>query len=212
MGIEQCTKLSRGTNRHLDTAREYSSSPCWMHEVDPSYLGYWSREEMVAFLKSLLERERIGTRAFADIGHAADLRIADLILESELDQGSICILLESEIAKRGAAVPAPRKRPTDERRVKFSLEQAVASARSNQTELIQTIEEAVLGIFLISELNSHLMKMTATSSEANGATGDAAYIEGLLLSSSAPSILPWRRIASTFGDRACGRAGCSRRC
>ena len=49
-----------------------------MHEVDPSYLGYWSRDEALAFLKSLLERERIGTRAFADIGKAADLRTADL--------------------------------------------------------------------------------------------------------------------------------------
>ena len=129
-----------------------------MHEVDPSYLGYWSKEEIVAFLKSLLAQERIGTRAFADIGQAANLRIADLILESELDQGSICILLQKEIAKRGAAVTAPRKRPTNERRLKLSLEQAVASAKSNQTALVQTIEEAVLNIF-DSELNSHLMKI-----------------------------------------------------
>src|SRR5437868_14630928 len=91
----------------IDTMRECSSSPCWMHEVDPGYFGYWSKEEVVVFLKSLLERERIGAKAFADIGHAADLRVADLILESELDQGSICILLQSEIAKRGAAVAAP---------------------------------------------------------------------------------------------------------
>jgi len=129
-----------------------------MHEVDPSYLGYWSKEEIVAFLKSLLEQERIGTRAFADIGRAADLRIADLILESELDQGSICILLQREIANRGAAVAVPRKHPTDELRVKLNLEQAVASARSNQTELIHTIEEAVLNI-LDSELNSHITKI-----------------------------------------------------
>jgi hypothetical protein len=65
-----------------------------MHEVDPGYFGYWSKEEVAVFLTTLLERERIGTRAFADIGHAADLRIADLILESELDQGSICVLLQ----------------------------------------------------------------------------------------------------------------------
>jgi hypothetical protein len=129
-----------------------------MHQVDPSYFGYWSREEMVAFLKSLLERERIGIRAFADIGQAADLRIADLILESELDQGSICILLQREIAKRAAAVTAPRKRPADEPRAKLSLEQAVASAKSTQTALVQTIEKAVLNIF-DSELNSHLMKI-----------------------------------------------------
>jgi hypothetical protein len=142
----------------LDTPREYSSSPCSMHEVDPSYLGYWSRAEVVAFLKSLLEQERIGTKAFADIGYAANLRVADLTLESELDQGSICILLRKELAKRGAAATVFQKRPADEPRVKLNLEQAVASARSNQTELIHTIEGAVLNIF-DSELNSHLMKM-----------------------------------------------------
>ena len=153
----------------LDTVREYSSSPCWMHEVDPAYLGYWSREEIVAFLKSLLERERIGTRAFADIGQAGDLRIADLILEFELDQGSICMLLQSEIAKRGVAVIAPHKRSANERRVKVCLEQVVASARSNQTALAQTIEQAVLNIFDFRvELSSH--ENSATSSEADRAT------------------------------------------
>jgi len=129
-----------------------------MHDVDPGYLGYWSKEEIIAFLKSLLERERIGTKAFADIGHAADLRIADLILESELDQGSICVLLTKELVKRGATVTAPHKRPSNERRVTFSLEQAVASARSNQAGLVQTIEDAVLNIF-DAELNAHLMRM-----------------------------------------------------
>src|SRR5207244_6310927 len=98
------------------------------------------------------------TKAFADIGRAADLRIADLILESELDQGSICIQLQNEIVKLGAAVTAPHKRLANERCVQFSLEQAIAFARSNQTELVQTIEKAVLNIF-DSELNSHLVKM-----------------------------------------------------
>ncbi len=149
---------SRQLTSLVDTVREYSSSPCWMHEVDPGYLGYWSKEEIIAFLKLLLERERIATKAFADIGHAADVRIADLILGSELDQGSICVLLKKELAKRGAAVAASHKRPTNERCVKFSLEQAIAAARSNQTELVQTIEKAVLNIF-DSELNAHLMKM-----------------------------------------------------
>jgi hypothetical protein len=129
-----------------------------MHEVDPSYFGYWSRDEVVAFLKSLLERERIGTKAFADIGQAADLRIADLILESELEQGSICVLLKKEIAMRGAAVPAPHKRPANERHPRYSLEQAIASAGSNQAELVRTIEEAVPNI-LDSELQSHLTGM-----------------------------------------------------
>ena len=142
----------------FDTPREYSSSPCSMHEIDPSYLGYWSRAEVVTFLKSLLAQERTGTRAFADIGYAADLRVADLILESELDQGSICILLENEIAKKGAVVPTRRKRLTRERRVKFTLEQAVASARSNQADLLQAIEDALRNIF-DAELSSLLVTM-----------------------------------------------------
>jgi hypothetical protein len=129
-----------------------------MHEVDPGYFGYWSKDEVTVFLTTLLERERIGARALADIGHAADLRIADLILESELDQGSICVLLQREIAKRGAAVAAPRERPTNEPRARPNREQAVASARSHQAELIHTIEGAVLNIF-DSELNSHLRKI-----------------------------------------------------
>jgi hypothetical protein len=141
-----------------NASRAYSSPPCSMHEVDPGYLGYWSREEVVVFLKSLLEQERVGTKAFADIGYAADLRVADMTLESELDQGSICILIESEIAKKGAVVPARRKRPIHERRVRFTLEQAVASARSNQADLLQTIEDAIRNIF-DSELNSLLVTM-----------------------------------------------------
>ena len=149
---------SRERTDIFDTPREHSSSPCSMHEVDPSYLGYWSRAEVVVFLKSLLEQERIGTKAFADIGYAADLRVADLILESELDQGSICILLENEIAKKGAVVPTRRKRLTHERRVKFTLEEAVASARSNQADLLQTIEDARRNIF-DSELHSLLGTM-----------------------------------------------------
>jgi len=129
-----------------------------MHEVDPGYLGYWSGEEVVVFLKSLLEQERIGTRAFADIGYAADLHVADLILESELDQGSICILLENEIAKKGEVAPARRKRSAHERRAEFTLEQAVAFARSNQADLLKTIENALLNIF-DSELSSLLLTM-----------------------------------------------------
>ena len=152
------TARSRQHTNLADTIRGYASSPCWMHEVDPSYLGYWSQEEVLVFLKSLLEQERIGTRAFADIGKAADLHTADLILESELAQASICVLLKNEIAKRGAAATTPLKRSTNEHHTKCSLEHAIAVSKSNQAELVQTIEEAVLKIN-DSELDSHLRRM-----------------------------------------------------
>src|ERR1019366_1094080 len=152
------TAQSRQHTNLADTIRRYASSPCWMHEVDPGYLGYWSQREVLVFLKSLLERERIGTRAFADIGKAADLHTADLILDSELAQGSICVQLRETIATRGAVAPTPHKRVTNEGRAKCSLEQAVAFANSHQAGLVQTIEEAVLKI-LDSELNARLMSM-----------------------------------------------------
>jgi hypothetical protein len=129
-----------------------------MHEVDPSYLGYWSRNEIAAFLNSLLEQETIGTNAFAEIGRTTNSRIADLILESELDQCSICILLQNEISKRGAAVAPPHERPTNERCAQSSFAQAVAYARFAQNELVQMIEKAVPNV-LDSELNSNLVTM-----------------------------------------------------
>jgi hypothetical protein len=143
----------------IDTMRESSSSPCWMHEVDPGYFGYWSHEEVIAFLKSLLERERAGAKAFTNISQLAEPRIADLILEAELDQVSICILLHKEITRRGATARAAKnKRLVNERRMNFGIEQAVASATSNQAELVQMIEAAILNI-LDGNLNSHLMKV-----------------------------------------------------
>src|SRR6478672_7813719 len=86
----------------LDEAiQKFASSPCGMNEGDPVYFGYWSKEELLNFLKELLESERIGVKAFAAIGRAADLHVADLVFESELAQGAICLLLKKEIAMRG---------------------------------------------------------------------------------------------------------------
>ena len=92
---------SRQHTNLADTTRGYASSPCWMHEVDPSYLGYWSQEEVLVFLKSLLEQERIGTRAFADIGKAADLHTAHLILESELARHRFASCSKTKLRREG---------------------------------------------------------------------------------------------------------------
>ena len=64
-----------------DTVQTFASSPCGMSEGDPVYFGYWSKEEVLNFLKELLESERIGVKAFAAIGRAADLHVADLVFE-----------------------------------------------------------------------------------------------------------------------------------
>jgi hypothetical protein len=139
-----------------DTIRKFASSPCGMNEGDPVYFGYWSKEEVLKFLKELLESERIGVKAFAAIGRAADLHVADLVFESELAQGAICVLLKKEIAMRGGSDAARGKNTTAMPSVKCSLQRVIAFASCNQTRLADMIEEAVLNIF-DSKLNAKLM-------------------------------------------------------
>ena len=139
-----------------DTVQTLASSPRGMSEADPAYFGYWPKEEVLKFLKDLLETERIGLKAFAAIGRAADLHVADLVFESELAQGAICVLLKKEIAKRGGARTARKKITAPVPKPKRSLQHTVAFAHDNQIRLADMIEEAVLNIF-DSKLNAKLM-------------------------------------------------------
>ena len=139
-----------------DTVQKLASSPCGMSEADPAYFGYWSKEEMLHFLKDLLETERVGAMAFAAIGRAADLHVADLAFKSELAQRAICVLLKKEIAARGGADAPRQKNPAAMPNPKCNLQRTITFARRNQTRLSDMIEEAVLNIF-DSKLNAKLM-------------------------------------------------------
>ena len=141
-----------------DTVQKSASSPCGMSEADPAYFGYWSKEEMLHFLKDLLETERIGTRAFAAIGRVADVHIADLAFESELAQGAICVLLKKEIAARGGvdSLRQSQKNVVAMPNPTSGLQRTITFARCNQTRLADMIERAVLNIF-DSKLNAKLM-------------------------------------------------------
>ena len=136
--------------------QQLASSPCGMSESDPAYFGYWSNEEVLEFLKGLLETEHVGRKAFAAVGRTVDLRVADLIFESELAQGAICVLLKKEMARRGEARTARLKRSHSVPMSKHDLQDTVAFARNNQIRLADMIEEAVLNIF-DSKLNAKLM-------------------------------------------------------
>ena len=143
--------------RNLDDAiQEPTGSASGINAGAAVYLGYWSKEEVLNFLKELLEIERIGARAFAEIGRAADLHTADLVFDSELAQGAICVLLKKEIAARGGSDALRRKNTTTMPGVKCSLQRVVTFASCNQTRLADMIEDAVLNIF-DSKLNAKLV-------------------------------------------------------
>jgi hypothetical protein len=139
-----------------DAIQKYASSPCGKNEAAPVYFGHWSKEEVLSFLEELLEGERIGVEAFAAIGRAADLHTADMVLESELAQGAICVLLRKEIAMRWGIDAVRSKNTTAMPSVECSLQRLILFASCNQTRLADMIEEAVLSIF-DSRLNAKLM-------------------------------------------------------
>ena len=139
-----------------DTIQKLASSPCGTNESDPVYFGYWSKEEVLKFLKELLEGERVCVKAFAAIGRAADLDVADLIFESELGQGAICLLLRKEIAMRGGTDAVRSKTTIAMPSVKYRLQDVIAFASCNQTRVADMIEEAVLNIFDL-RLNAKLV-------------------------------------------------------
>jgi hypothetical protein len=139
-----------------DTIRKFAFFPREMSEGELVRFAYWSKEEVLSFLKKLLESERIGTMAFAALGRAADLPTADLVFECELAQGAICVLLKKEIAMRGGVDAIWGKSRTAMPSEECDFRRLIAFASSNQASLADMIEDAVLNI-VDSKLNAKLM-------------------------------------------------------
>lgn len=139
-----------------NTTHKLASAPREVNASDPNRFGYWSKAELLSFLKALLENERIGVTAYAAIGRAVDPQVADLAFESELAQGAICILLRKEIAVRSAARMLRREETTVVPGVECTLRRMTAFAIRNQSRSADMIEDAILNIF-DSKLNAKLM-------------------------------------------------------
>jgi hypothetical protein len=138
------------------TIRQFAPSPSKANAPDASYFGYWSGEEILRFLKQLLDGEQVGLTAYAAIGHAACTQLADLALEAEMGQGAICILLRKEIAARGGT-GMPRAKAADAiPNIDSSLRSRIRFAGRNQAMLADMIEDAVVDIF-DSKLNAKLI-------------------------------------------------------
>ncbi|MCP2132904.1 hypothetical protein [Bradyrhizobium ottawaense] len=138
------------------TIRQLAPSPLKVNALDSSYFGYWSKEEILSFLKQLLDGEHIGLAAYAAIGRAACTRLADLALEAEMGQGAICILLRKEIAARGGTGMLRARAADAIPNIDCSLRSRIRFASRNQAMLADMIEDAVVDIF-DSKLNAKLI-------------------------------------------------------
>jgi hypothetical protein len=97
------------TNRTDDDIEVEVSSPvCSMHEADDAYMGYASKNELIAFLNELLEAERAGARATLESAPiAGSYRIAELLRTIQRDETRWCAMLAGHIKALGE-VPSRR--------------------------------------------------------------------------------------------------------
>ena len=88
--------------RDMGSAAGYSSPPCFLHELDPSYLGYASREEVLALLNLLLESERAGARGARQMSEQSTNAEARTALHDiARDEARFCAMLSHHITRLG---------------------------------------------------------------------------------------------------------------
>jgi nitronate monooxygenase len=76
-----------------------ASPACYAREADDSYMGYASREELLAFLNELLEAERAGARVTArTAADAPDAATKTLMRDIHRDEARWCAMLLKWIA------------------------------------------------------------------------------------------------------------------
>ena len=93
------------TNRSDDKASLDAGSPaCSMHEADDGYMGYATKDELVAFLNELLEAERAGARVTLETARGANTpQIAELMLTIQKDEARWCAMLSRHLKALGSA-------------------------------------------------------------------------------------------------------------
>ncbi|MGH6929200.1 MAG: 5-formyltetrahydrofolate cyclo-ligase, partial [Dongiaceae bacterium] len=77
----------------------YASPPCFMHELDPGYLGYLTTSETIALLNRLLEAERsTGSSGAPDRATSSDIA---------KDEADFCAMLARHITRLGGIPASP---------------------------------------------------------------------------------------------------------
>lgn len=86
----------------------YASPPCFMHELDPEYLGYLSTSETIPLLNELLEAEGAGARVVAEMGgEGAGVPDPAAWRDIAKDEAGFCAMLTRHITRLGGT-PGPQ--------------------------------------------------------------------------------------------------------
>ena len=88
--------------------KEPRSPVCYAKDADPAYMGYASRDEILAFLNELLEAERAGARVTLETSRQADApEVKAMASAIQKDEAHWCAVLLSAIQRMGG-VPSER--------------------------------------------------------------------------------------------------------
>lgn len=83
---------------------DYASPACFLHELDPSYLGYLDRVDTIALLNELLEAERAGARGVAEMSKAAAFaERRDLLATIAQGEARFCAMLTRHLIRLGGS-------------------------------------------------------------------------------------------------------------
>ncbi len=122
----------------------YASPPCYLHEVDPQYLGYMSAADLIELLNQLLEGERAGARDVSEIANGTAGETDRAILHNiAKDEGYFCQMLTRHIVDLGG-VPSSKTGAFYEKLIAQSrVDECLDQLNRGQGWVVRTLREAL---------------------------------------------------------------------
>ncbi|MCR9262314.1 MAG: ferritin-like domain-containing protein [Pseudomonadaceae bacterium] len=151
-----------GADDDHEMPREYSSSPCYQHELEQELSVYMSDQEIVALLNELLEGERAGAQGLNDMCKDCDEpKLAELLLLVAKDEGRYCVMLGKHIRKLGESPSSATGVFYEKLQSRESLVAKLEFLNRGQSAVVRSLEEAIPNISDI-ELRRELEEMRDT--------------------------------------------------
>lgn len=137
-------EIKAGSRRSIG----YASPPCFLHEVDPSYMGHMSHEEVILLLNMLLDGEHAIQRDIRDAIHAGlggshRQSLSDTAKES----AHICKLLAGHIERLGKMQKPLTGMQHELLHQEDSASEAISKVHQRRSFLIEKLREELPKIF-----------------------------------------------------------------
>lgn len=127
-----------------EPAAAYASPACFLHEVDASYRGYLSRDEIVGLLNELLEGERAGAKLAGVLGKSATRpEIRAFLHDLGSDEARFCAMLSRQIERLEGAPSRATSKFYEKVLVLDTLNERLTLLNAGQRWVVRTLREAL---------------------------------------------------------------------